>query len=321
MPESRILQWDLQICRIWACARRAFPLFFVTIEDNMPGFDSMQGQIWIDGELRDWTDARVHLLTHGLHYASSVFEGNRAYGGQIFKLTEHSERLHRSAEFLGFEIPYSVEQINAACIAVLEANGLAESDAYVRPIAWRGSEMMAISAQNTTIHLAVATWQMGKYFKKDGVRLQTTKWRRPSPESAPVHSKAAGLYMICTLAKHAAEKEGFDDALMLDYRGYIAEGTGANVFFVHDGALHTPTPDCFLDGITRRTVIELARAQGMQVVERHISPDELPTFSEAFFTGTAAEVTPISQIDGQHFNVGAVTDSLVQAYTKATRGE
>jgi branched-chain amino acid aminotransferase len=224
-------------------------------------FDDRDGWIWLDGKLVPWREANVHVLTHALHYASSVFEGQRAYGGVIFKLQEHSERLHRSAELLGFQIPYSVEQLNAACNEVVEANGL--TDAYVRPVAWRGSEQMGVTARGTECHVAIAAWDWGKYFPEEiaakGLRLDIAPYRRPAPYTAPVHSKAAGLYMICTLSRQHAEARGFDDALMFDWRGQVAEATGANTFFVRDGALHTPTPDCFLDGITRRTVMDLAR--------------------------------------------------------------
>jgi len=284
-------------------------------------FDQRDGLIWLDGEMVDWPDAKVHVLTHALHYASAVFEGERAYGGEIFKLTEHTERLHFSAETLGFEIPWSVDQINDACRAALKANDIV--DGYVRPIAWRGSEMMGVSAQANTIHLAVACWPWPSYFSPEarmkGIRLKTAPWKRPSPETEPVHAKAAGLYMICTLSKHAVEKEGYDDALMLDWRGQVAESTGANIFFVFgdDGKLVTPTPDCFLDGITRRTVIELAKARGIEVTERVVMPDEIPQATEVFLTGTAAEVTPVGEIDGHTFTPGEITQALLADYEKA----
>ncbi|MES2984342.1 MAG: branched-chain amino acid aminotransferase [Pseudomonadota bacterium] len=284
-------------------------------------FDDRDGTIWVNGAMVAWRDAKTHLLTHGLHYGSCVFEGERAYGGKIFKSREHSERLHRSAELLGFVIPYSVDQLEVAKAQVLAENNLV--DGYVRPFAWRGSEMMAISAQQTTIHVAIACWAWPSMYKKnpqtEGVRLGMGIYKRPSPESAPVASKAAGLYMICTISKHAAEKDGFDDALMLDYRGYLAEATGANLFLVIDGEIHTPTPDCFLDGITRRTVIGLARAAGITVHERHIKPEELARVQEVFLTGTAAEITPVSEIAGQQFAIGPVTKGLIASYAALTR--
>ncbi|XSG81287.1 MAG: branched-chain amino acid aminotransferase [Methyloligella sp. ZOD6] len=279
-------------------------------------FDQRDGFIWLDGKLVPWTDANLHLLTHGLHYGSAVFEGERLYDGAIFKLTEHNERLHKSAEILDFEIPYSVAEIDAACREVVAANGLVNG--YVRPIAWRGSEQMGVSAQNNAIHLAIAAWEWGSYFdpaaRLKGIRMTFAKYRRPDPATAPVKSKAAGLYMICTIEKHRAEREGYADALMLDWRGYIAEGTGANIFLIKDGVLHTPIPDCFLDGITRRTVIELAKKRGFEVVERHIKPEELGEFSECFITGTAAEVTPVSEIGDYRFEVGAITKTLMEDY-------
>jgi branched-chain amino acid aminotransferase len=284
-------------------------------------FDQLDGHIWFNGEFVAWKDAKVHVLTHGLHYASSVFEGERAYGGRIFKLTEHTERLHHSAELLGFEIPYSVAEIDAACEELLEKQGF--SDAYVRPIAWRGSEMMGVSAQANRINLAIAIWQWPSYFKPEerlkGIRLDMAEYRRPDPRTAPSKSKAAGLYMICTLSKHAAEKKGYADALMLDWRGQVAEATGANVFFVKDGVIHTPLPDCFLDGITRRTVIDLARQRGYEVVERAIMPEELDGFEQCFLTGTAAEVTPVSEIGPYRFTVGEITSNLMNDYMAAVQ--
>jgi branched-chain amino acid aminotransferase len=275
----------------------------------------------MNGEFVPWKDAKIHVLTHGLHYASAVFEGERAYGGEIFKLTEHTERLHKSAEILGFKIPYSVKEIDDACIALLQKQGF--SDAYVRPIAWRGSEMMGVSAQNNRINLAIAIWQWPSYFdpeqKMKGIRLDISEWRRPDPRTAPSKSKAAGLYMICTLSKHAAEAKGYADALMLDWRGQVAEATGANVFFVKDGVLHTPTPDCFLDGITRRTVIGLARKRGYEIVERVIMPEEMEGFEQCFLTGTAAEVTPVSEIGPYRFEVGEITRTLVNDYSAAVQ--
>ena len=283
-------------------------------------FDDRDGQIWWDGELVPWREAKPHVLTHGLHYASAVFEGERAYAGNIFKLREHTDRLIASGRWLGFEIPYSADQIDAACKLVLAANGLTE--AYIRPIAYRGSEMLAVSAQSTKIHLAIATWAWPNLFGADrmkGVRLGWAKWKRPSPETAPTASKAAGLYMIGTLSKHQVEAEGFDDALMLDWRGQVAEATGANIFFVRDGELHTPIPDCFLDGITRRTVMKLARNRGIKVVERVIMPEELAQASEVFLAGTAAEVTPVRQIGELHYNSGPVTATLLGDYEALVR--
>ena len=280
-------------------------------------FDDRDGFIWMDGKMVPWRDARVHVLTHGMHYASCVFEGVRAYGGKIFKLREHSERLIQSAKLLGFTIPYSLEQLEQAQRDIIAKQNI--QNGYLRPVAWRGSEMMAISAQKTTIHVAIAAWEWPSYFSKEakerGLKLQISKWARPAPNMAPTASKAAGLYMICTLSKHAAEDAGFDDAMMLDYRGYIAEATGANMFFVMNGELHTPTPDCFLDGITRRTVMELARKRGIKVVERHIKPEELTKATEVFLVGTAAEVTPIGVIGEQKFTVGAITKQLMEDYS------
>ncbi|HBH89953.1 MAG TPA: branched-chain amino acid aminotransferase, partial [Hyphomonadaceae bacterium] len=265
----------------------------------MAPYDDRDGYIWMDGEFVPWRDTKVHLLTHALHYASSVFEGERAYNGVIFKSRQHSERLHNSAKIMGFDIPYTVDQIEDAKKEALARSGL--ESAYIRAIAWRGSEMMGVSAQQNTIHLAIAVWHWGDYFadKMKGIRLTHAQWRRPAPDTAPCHAKAAGLYMICTLSKHAAEKDGYADALMLDYRGQVAEATGANIFFVRDGAIHTPTPDCFLNGLTRQTVIGLAKERQIEVIERAIMPDELSTFSECFITGSAAEVTPVSEI-GEH---------------------
>jgi len=284
---------------------------------ELPGtFDDRDGWIWLDGELVPWRDAKVHVLTHALHYASSVFEGQRAYNGTIFKLREHTERLHNSASILGFEIPWTADQIDAACYEVLKANGW--TDAYMRPVAWRGSESMGVAPGNTRPHLAIAAWQWPKYFDpeiaKDGIRLEIAPWRRPAPYTAPTDSKAAGLYMICTLSKQHAEDRGYHDALMLDWRGRVAETTGANVFFVADGALHTPTPDCFLDGITRRTVMDLARRRGFDVYERAIWPEELESFEQMFITGTAAEVTPVQSVGPWSFEVGAATRQLARDY-------
>ena len=286
-------------------------------------FDQRDGSIWMNGALIPWKDAHVHVLTHGLHYASSVFEGERAYAGVIFKLREHTERLVYSAKELGFEIPYTVDEIDAACVETLEANCLA--DGYLRPVAWRGSEMMGVSAQNNRINLAIAAWEWPSYFDPEerlkGIRLDMAEYRRPSPETAPCHAKAAGLYMICTLSKHAAESKGYADALMLDWRGRVAEATGANVFFVNNNVLHTPEPDCFLDGITRRTVIELARARGLEIVERAIMPDEMENFSECFITGTAAEVTPVSEIGPYKFTPGDISINLLNDYLALVGGQ
>lgn len=283
---------------------------------SLSPFDDRDGLIWYDGELMPWRETKVHLLTHALHYASCVFEGERAYGGQIFKLEEHTDRLLHSAEILGFKIPYSAGQINMACVESLAVNNL--TDAYIRPIAWRGSEMMGVSAQNNTIHLAIAAWEWPSYFSPEerlkGIRLDIAKWRRPSPETIPCNSKAAGLYMICTLSKHAAEAKGYADALMLDYRGRIAEATGANIFFVKGGEIHTPIPDCFLDGITRRSVIELANRRQIRVHERVIMPDEMAEFSECFITGTAAEVTPVSEIGPYKFTPGEISKQMLEDY-------
>ncbi len=280
-------------------------------------FDQRDGWIWYDGEFVAWRDAKLHVLSHGLHYGSSVFEGERAYGGEIFKSLQHAERLHKSAEYLDFKIPFSVEEIVAAKKATLEKNNLV--DAYVRPIAWRGSEAMGVAAQGNTIHLAIAMWQWPSYFDPEqrlkGLRLDLAEYRRPDPATIPCKAKAAGLYMICTISKHRAENKGFADAMMLDYRGYVAECTGANIFFVKDGAIHTPTPDCFLDGITRQTVVELAKRQGIEVIERHIKPEELAGFTECFVTGTAAEVTPVGSIADWSFTPGTITHKLMDAYT------
>ncbi|MGB7205223.1 MAG: branched-chain amino acid aminotransferase [Anderseniella sp.] len=282
-------------------------------------FDQREGDIWLNGEYVPWSSAQLHVLSHALHYASSVFEGERAYGGKIFELTKHTERLFRSAEILDMKIPYTVQEIDDACNGLLERQGL--KDAYVRPIAWRGSEMMGVSAQITRINVAVAIWEWPSYFDAEqrlkGIRLDMAKWRRPDPATAPCEAKAAGLYMICTLSKHAAERAGYADALMLDYRGQVAEATGANVFFVKDGELHTPTPDCFLNGITRQTVMGLARDRQIKINERAIMPDELAGFEECFIVGTAAEVTPVSEIGPYSFTVGNITTTLMNDYMAA----
>ena len=285
-------------------------------------FDQMQGLIWFDGKLIPGPEARIHVLTHGLHYGSAVFEGERAYGGTIFRGTEHSERLKRSANVLDFEIPFSVAEIDAAKKLVLDKNG--QKDAYVRPIAWRGSEQLGVSAQNNTIHLAIAAWEWPSYFdpaqRLKGIRLDLAEYRRPDPKTAPALAKAAGLYMICTISKHRAEKKGYADAMMLDYRGYVAEATGANIFFVKDGSVHTPIADCFLNGITRQSVIAIAKAHQIPVIERHIMPEELAQFSECFITGSAAEVTPVSEIGPYRFKPGKLTETLMNAYADEVRG-
>ena len=279
--------------------------------------DQRDGWIWFDGELVPWKDAKVHVLTHGLHYASCVFEGQRAYGGEVFKLREHTERLIASGKTLDFTIPWSADEIDDACRLVLQKNDLV--DAYMRPVAWRGSEELSVPARNNTVHLAIAAWVWPSYFsveeKLKGIRLEWSRWKRPSPETIPCKAKAAGLYMICTLSKDAAMANGYSDALMLDYRGYVAEATGANVFFVRGDEIHTPTPDCFLDGITRRTLIGLAKGKGYKVVERHIQPEELAGFEECFLTGTAAEVTPVSEVGEYRFTPGTVCQTLIEAYS------
>lgn len=285
-------------------------------------FDDRDGWIWFDGDLKPWREANVHVLTHALHYASSVFEGQRAYGGKIFKLSEHSARLRHSGQLLGFEIPWTVAQIDAACEQVLEASGL--SDAYMRPLAWRGSEQMGVSPIGTKPHLAIACWPWGKYFDpakaERGIRLDIAPWRRPAPYTAPVHSKAAGLYMIATLSKQHADGRGYDDALMFDWRGQVAEATGANAFFVRDGEIHTPTPDCFLDGITRRTVIDLATRRGIKVNERAIWPEELESFEQMFLTGSAAEVTFVGSAGPWNFEVGDLLRQLARDYDDEVNG-
>lgn len=284
-------------------------------------FDDRDGWIWFDGEFVPWREAKTHVLTHGLHYGSSVFEGERMYGGEIFKLTAHSERLKRSAELLDFEIPYSVAEIDAACKETCARNGLI--DCYIRPVAYLGPEQLSVTAKNSKVHLAIAAWEWPSYFdpevKKEGIALEWAKWRRPDPATAPSTAKAAGLYMICTMSKTAAEKRGFADALMLDWRGYVAEATGANVFFVRNGALHTPRVDHILNGITRQTVIEMAQARGIEVIVRDILPEELGDFSECFLTGSAAEVTPVGQVGDYRFTPGALSLSLMDDYGKLVR--
>jgi branched-chain amino acid aminotransferase len=287
---------------------------------NVP-FDQRDGFIWIDGKISPWEGSKVHVLSHGLHYGSAVFEGERMYNGKIFKCREHSERLHNSAKILDMKIPVSATELDRIKYEVCEKNGL--KDAYIRPIAWRGSEQMAISAQATRTHLAIAAWSWGTYFdaeKRDkGISLKTAKWRRPPAECAPVESKAAGLYMIATLSKHAVEREGYDDALFLDYRGYVSEATGANLFAVKNGTLITPTPDNFLNGITRQTILKLAEKQNIPVEVRHIMPEELGSFEEIFLTGTAAEITAVGKIDGNSYTVGPITRKLREAYETLVR--
>ncbi len=285
-------------------------------------FGALEGVIWLDGDLVPWPDAKLHVLSHGLHYASAVFEGERVYGGRIFEEKQHTDRLFHSASVLGMKIPYTPEDISEGRRKVLEANGL--ENAYLRPVAWRGSQMMGISAQKNTIHVSIAAWDWGSYFPMEerlkGIRLAHAKWRRPSPETAPVNTKAAGLYMTCTLSKHAAEKNGFHDALMLDHRGRVAETTGANIFFIQDGAIYTPTPECFLDGITRRTAIAIAKAQGIEVIERVVMPDDLEGADEVFVTGTAAEVTPVSKIGETSYRPGEICRMMIEEYGKLTNG-
>jgi len=284
-------------------------------------FDDRDGWIWVDGDFVPWRAAKTHILTHALHYGSSVFEGERMYAGEIFKLTEHSERLKASANLLEFDLPYSVGEIDQACLETCRRMGL--DDCYVRPIAFRGPEALAVSAIHNKTHVAIAVWDWPSYFdpetKRKGIRLEWAKWRRPDPMTAPSASKAAGLYMICTMSKTAAEKRGFADAMMLDWRGYVAEATGANVFFVQDGVIHTPPTDAILDGITRRTVMGLAKAKGIEVIVRHIRPEELSTFSECFLTGTAAEVTPVAQVGEYSFTPGDLSLGLMQDYGRLVR--
>ena len=285
------------------------------------GYDDRDGKIWLDGDFVDWRDANVHVLTHAMHYASSVFEGERAYNGKIFKSFEHSERLKKSANLIDFERPYSVEEIEKAKYHSLVKNDL--TDAYVRAFAWRGAgEDMGVASSRNPVRVAVAVWSWGNYYgdaKFKGAKLDIAKWRRPDPATAPSQAKAAGLYMIATMSKHAAEDKGCSDAMMFDYRGYVAEATGANMFFVKDGVVHTPTPDAFLNGITRQTVIDLLKEKGISVIERHIMPDELESFEQCWLTGTAAEVTPVGQIGDYNFEVGALTREISDSYDKLVR--
>ncbi|MEM9287718.1 MAG: branched-chain amino acid aminotransferase [Pseudomonadota bacterium] len=283
---------------------------------STPSFDDRDGLIWMDGQMVPWRESKVHVLTHAMHYGSAVFEGQRAYDGEVFKLEEHTTRLFESARLLDYEIPWEEEAINQACKDVLKANNL--TNAYMRPIAWRGSEQMGVSAQATKIHVGIAAWEWPSYFTTEsrmkGLNVTIAKWKRPDPETAPAKSKAAGLYMICTMSKHAAENNGFDDAMMFDWQGRVAELTGANVFFVKGNEIHTPIADCFLDGITRRTAMELARQRGFEIVERRILPPEMEDFEQAFVTGTAAEVTPLRQIGDYNFEVGVICKQLMQDY-------
>ena len=281
-------------------------------------YDDREGLIWMDGRLIDWKAANIHILTHAMHYASSVFEGERCYNGKIFKSQEHSERLKNSAKSIDFEIPYSIDEIEVAKNDVLVANKL--DDAYVRAIAWRGAgEDMGVASAKNPVRLAIAAWEWGAYYgeaKMKGAKLDISKWKRPSPETIPCDAKAAGLYMICTMSKHAAEAKGCSDAMMFDYRGYIAEATGANIFFVKDGEVHTPKPDCFLNGLTRQTVIEMLKEKNVQVHERHIMPGELESFEQCWLTGTAAEITPVGEIGDYNFEVGNLTKDISDTYEK-----
>ncbi|MAI58388.1 MAG: branched-chain amino acid aminotransferase [Rhodobacteraceae bacterium] len=285
------------------------------------GYDDRDGKIWLDGTLLDWRSAQVHVLTHAMHYASSVFEGERAYNGKIFKSREHSKRLIQSGKLIDIDLPYSVDEIEKAKEKALTANGL--TDAYVRALAWRGvGEDMGVASARNPVHLAVAVWSWGNYYgdaKLKGAKLDIAKWRRPDPATAPSQAKAAGLYMIATMSKHAAEAKGCSDAMMFDYRGYIAEATGANIFFVKEGEVHTPLADAFLDGLTRQTIIEMLQRKGITVVQRHIMPEELEGFEQCWLTGTAAEVTPVGKIGDYNFEVGALTQEVAKSYEKVVR--
>ena len=286
-------------------------------------FDQRSGSLWFDGKLVPWGEAKIHVLNHGLHYASSVFEGERLYSGRIYQLEAHTRRLFRSAEILGMTIPFTEDEINKATLEAVGAQNF--TDAYVRPVVWRGSEQMPVAAPKSKIHVAIAVWQWPSYFdpqeKLKGLRLELSKWRRPAPDTAPTSAKAAGLYMICTMSKHDAESRGFNDAMMLDYRGYVAEATGANIFFAKDGELHTPIADCFLNGITRQSVMALARARQIKVHERHIMPEELSGFQECFLTGSAAEVTPVAEIGPYKFKPGALCEMMMKAYDADVHAE
>lgn len=283
-------------------------------------YSNLEGFIFLDGQLLKWSDAKLHVLSHGLHYASSVFEGERVYKGKVFKEQEHTDRLIRSAKTLGFDIPYNAKEINAIRKKVLTANNI--DDGYIRPVSWRGSEMMGISAQKNTIHFALAAWKWPSYFSPEarlkGIKLNISKWRRPDPLTAPVNTKAAGLYMICTLSKHEAESKGYDDSLMLDYRGYIAEATGANIFFIKNNEIHTPIADCFLDGITRQTVINIARTEGIKVEEKRLNIEDINDYEECFVTGTAAEVTPVRSIANYEFKPGKLCKFFIEKYSELT---
>ncbi|MEP3846813.1 MAG: branched-chain amino acid aminotransferase [Paracoccaceae bacterium] len=287
----------------------------------MAGYDDRDGKIWMNGQMVDWRAANVHVLSHAMHYASSVFEGERAYNGKIFKSREHSERLHFSAGKLDFQIPYTVDELEAAKQEVLTVNGL--TDAYIRAVAWRGAgEDMGVASSRNPVQVAIASWEWGAYYgdaKMKGAKLDISKWKRPGPDTIPVHAKAAGLYMICTTSKHAAEAKGCSDALFMDYRGYVAEATGANIFFVKDGEVHTPDPDCFLNGLTRQTVIGMLRDRQIKVHERHIMPEEMESFEQCWLTGTAAEVTPVGQIGEFNFEVGALARDMSNSYEKLVR--
>ncbi|MEO9515043.1 MAG: branched-chain amino acid aminotransferase [Paracoccaceae bacterium] len=287
----------------------------------MAGYDDRDGKIWMNGQMVDWRAANVHVLSHAMHYASSVFEGERAYNGKIFKSREHSERLHFSAGELDFQIPYTVDELEAAKQEVLTVNGL--TDAYVRAVAWRGAgEDMGVASSRNPVQVAIASWEWGAYYgdaKMKGAKLDISKWKRPGPDTIPVHAKAAGLYMICTTSKHVAEAKGCSDALFMDYRGYVAEATGANIFFVKDGEVHTPDPDCFLNGLTRQTVIGMLRDRQIKVHERHIMPEEMESFEQCWLTGTAAEVTPVGQIGEFNFEVGALARDMSNSYEKLVR--
>lgn len=289
--------------------------------ESLIPFDDRDGAIWFNGKIIPWRDATVHFLSHGLHYASAVFEGERAYNGHIFESVKHSERLHNSARLLDFKVPYTVQELETAKYDMMRANGIV--DGYIRPLAWRGAEEMGVSAHGSKINVAIAAWEWPSYFSPEmrakGIRMKTGPWRRPDPSSAPTESKASGLYMICTLSKHAVEAEGYQDAMMLDWRGFVAEGTGANIFLIKDGAIHTPTPDCFLNGITRQTVLGLAKKRGIEIVERFIKPEELSDFTEVFVTGTAAEVTPVGEIDQHRFTPGQITEALLTDYETLVR--
>ena len=287
----------------------------------MGSYDDRDGQIWLDGKLIPWRDAQIHVLTHAMHYASSVFEGERAYNGKIFKSVAHSERLIKSGEYIDVPVPYTVDEIEAAKYEVMQANGF--NDAYVRVLVWRGSgDDMGVASQKNAVRMAVAAWEWGNYYgdaKTKGAKLDISKWKRPSPETIPCFAKASGLYMICTMAKHQAEAKGCSDAMMFDHRGYVAEATGANMFFVKDGEVHTPKPDCFLDGLTRQTVLEILEQKGIKTHVRHIMPEELESFEQCWLTGTAAEVTPVGQIGDYNFEVGAMARDISESYEKLVR--